>query len=221
MSWMLPESFSTFGGDIDRIYYIILWITGIAFFLSEGILVYFLFRYRHKEGRKAKYVHGNTRAEIVWTAGTALIVFIVGMLSIGVWSRVRTQLPQDAMEVIVSAKQFEWNVTYPGQDGVIGTEDDFTKRNEVHAVVDRPIIAYLRAEDVIHSFFLPDLRVKQDAVPGMETPVWFEATETGEYVVGCAELCGLGHYRMAGTLTVHTAADYQAWEQAEIQAAGQ
>jgi len=216
-SWMLPESFSTFGSDIDRIYYLILWITGITFVITEALLLYFVVRYRHKEGRKALHTHGSGKLEIAWTAATAAIVVGIGIASTGVWHRVKRDLPSGAtMEVIVTAKQFEWNVTYPGSDGALGTQDDFVRRNDLHVQSSIPVVVYLRAEDVLHSFFLPELRVKQDAVPGQEIRIWFEATTPGTYTIGCAELCGLGHYRMQGTMTVLSPADYQTWLQAEV-----
>jgi cytochrome c oxidase subunit 2 len=122
------------------------------------------------------------------------------------------RFPETALELAVHAKQFEWNVTYPGADGRLGSEDDFELRNQLHLPVSRPVRVRLTAEDVIHSFFLPNFRVKQDAVPGMEIPVWFEATDTGQFVLGCAELCGLGHYRMRGTVTVHNPEAYDTWQ---------
>ena len=218
MNWLLPESVSTFGGDIDRLYYIILWITGIVFVVTEVALVYFIVRYRHKEGRRAEYIHGNTKAEIVWTAVPFVIVLALALMSRGVWADVRDpgRIPPGAMKIWVTAKQFEWNVTYAGADGELGTEDDFVKRNIFHVPVDRPVHVVLRAEDVIHSFFLPDLRVKQDAVPGMDIPVWFEATKTGEYVLACAELCGNSHYRMKGSMVVLSQEEFAAWERNEI-----
>ncbi len=215
-SWLLPESVSTFGPDIDRIYYVVLWITGITFVLTEALLLYFLLRYRHKEGRKAHYTHGNNRLEIVWTVVPAIILLGLAFTSKGVWARVKSELPSGAVELVVEAKQFEWNITYPGADGTLGTDDDFTKRNELHIPVNQPVIVNLRAEDVIHSFFLPEFRVKQDALPGKNIPVWFEATETGEFTLACAELCGIGHYRMGGRVIVHSAADYEAWIQTEV-----
>ena len=121
------------------------------------------------------------------------------------------------MEIIVTAQQFEWHVTYPGPDGALGTADDFEVLNQIHAAVDEPVWIHLRATDVLHSLFLPEMRVKQDAVPGKDIPVWFEATATGEYTISCAELCGIGHTTMNGTLTIHTAADFQAWATAQAQ----
>lgn len=222
MSWLLPPHASTFGPDIDRIYYIILWITGITFVLTEVTLLYFLMKYRHKEGRKAAYIHGNVKAEIIWTIIPTLIVVGIAMMSKGVWDTIRNPalIPADAIPMIVTAKQFEWNVTYAGLDGRLGTGDDFEVRNQLHIPVDRPVVVHLRSEDVIHSFFLPDMRVKQDAVPGMETPVWFQATATGQFPLACAELCGLGHYSMDARLTVHSADEFAEWQSEQMAAAG-
>lgn len=219
-SWLMSGSASTYGPEIDRLYTIILVITGVVFVLTEVCLVWFLFRYRHKEGRKAAYIHGSTKAEIVWTAIPFVIVLWIALSGRDLWGRIKDvdRIPPDAMEVMVTAKQFEWNVTYPGADGRLGTGDDFSERNRLDVPVDRPVKLVLMAEDVIHSFFLPDFRVKQDVVPGMEGNAWFQATRTGEFPIGCAELCGIGHTRMRGTLTVHSAADYQGWTTERIQA---
>lgn len=218
MSWLLPESISTFGPEIDRIYYIILVITGLVFVLTEGLLLWFIFRYRERDGHRAEYNHGSMKAEVIWTLVPFLIVLGIALMSRGVWADVRDPGPagDDALELRVEARQFEWEVTYPGPDGALDSDDDFQTRNQVHVPVDRTVRVILVAEDVIHSFFLPDLRVKQDAVPGHEVPVWFEATETGEYPLACAELCGLGHYRMGGTLFVHGQDEYEQWTQEQI-----
>jgi len=213
-SWMMPETVSTYGPAIDQLYYVILVITGVVFFLTEGALIAFLVMYRHKEGRKAAYIHGSTKAEVVWTVVPFLIVMAIALASKSSWDLVKNpaNFPADAMRLVVTAKQFEWNVTYPGADGRIGTADDFTVRNQLHFPVNRAVRVNLRSEDVIHSFFLPEFRLKQDAIPGREIPVWFEATRAGEFTLGCAELCGLGHYRMRGTVVVHpTEADFQSW----------
>jgi cytochrome c oxidase subunit 2 len=210
---MLPPNFSTFGPQIDRMYYVILIITGIVFVLTEVMLLYFVIAYRHREGRKAAYMHGNVSAEVIWTAVPFVIVMWIGLASRGVWASIKDpeNIPADAMEVRVTAKQFEWNVTYPGNDGQLGSPDDFVVRNRLDIPVNRPVKVILGAEDVIHSFFIPGMRVKQDAVPGMEILVWFQPVQAGEYPIGCAELCGTGHTRMRGTLVVHEPADYQAW----------
>jgi cytochrome c oxidase subunit 2 len=212
-SWMLPAAFSSYAPQIDRMYYIILVITGVVFVITEVLLLAFVFVYRHREGHKAEYIHGNVAAEVIWTAIPFVIVMWIGLASRSVWASIKdpVNIPAGALEVVVTAKQFEWNVTYGGADGVLRNTDDFVVRNRLDVPVNRPIKIYLNSEDVIHSFFLPEMRVKQDAVPGMEIQVWFEALQAGEYTIGCAELCGTGHTRMRGTLVVHEAADYQAW----------
>ena len=217
--WRLPPNVSTYGGEIDSMFHLIAWITIVVFFLVEILIVVFLFRYRGRPGRTAKYTHGNSRMEILWTTATALIVLFIGVISRGLWLEIKDprHFPQPGLELIVTAKQFEWNVTYPGADNQLGTADDFVRRNQLHVPVDVPVRITLQSEDVIHSFYLPQLRLKQDAVPGMHIPAWFEATLPGEYTVGCAELCGLGHYRMKGALTVHSAADWQQWYTQEQQ----
>lgn len=218
MNWLLDPSFSTFGPDIDRLYYIILVITGIVFVVTEGALIWFLVRYRRKEGRKAAYVHGSVKAEVVWTAVPFIIVLALALMSKGLWDQVKdpNHFPGDPYEVLVTARQFEWIATYAGADGVFGTEDDFSLTNRVQVPANRPILVHLEADDVIHSFFVPEFRVKQDAVPGMRMPVWFEVTEPGDYVLGCAELCGIGHYRMRGTIEVLPEGAFDRWEAEQV-----
>ncbi len=192
----------------------------VVFFGVEALLIAFLIMYRARPGRRAKYTHGNSRMEILWTTATALIMVYIGILSRPIWLRIKdpAHFPTPGLELIITAKQFEWNVTYPGADGQLGTPDDFVRRNQLHVPVGVPVQVTLMSEDVIHSFFLPNFRLKQDAVPGMRIQAWFQATETGDYAIGCAELCGLGHYRMKGALTVHSAADFASWN-AQQQAA--
>lgn len=216
MGW-LPEAVSTFADRIDGIFYLILAITGAIFVAVEAALLYFAIKYRHREGRKAYHTHGNTRVEVVWTAIPAVLVVLIGVLSVPPWLEIRSpdRIPDGAYAVDMMASQFEWNASYVGPDGQMGTDDDVTQRNQLHIPVGRPVVVTLRSEDVIHSFFLPEFRVKQDAVPGMETPVWFQATRTGEFTLACAELCGTGHTRMGGRVVVHTAEDFDAWLLAE------
>ena len=212
-SWLLPHGASTFAARIDFMYYVILAITGIAFFVVELGLVWFLIKYRARPGRKAEYIHGSTKAEITWTSVTAVTVVVIGLMSGPVWNQVkgRHSVPADAMPLAARAQQFEWHFTYPGPDGQLETADDFSLRNQLHVVVNRPAVMLLQAEDVIHSFFVPAWRIKQDAVPGLSIRVWFQPTEVGTFELACAELCGLGHYRMRAQVTVHTQEAYDQW----------
>lgn len=213
MSWFLPESFSTFGPDVDFLYYAILWVTGVIFVVTEALLVYFVVRYRRREGQKATYIHGSTKAEIIWTAVPSIAVLGLAFISIPSWNMMKNpdSVPSDALDYIVNAKQFEWEITYAGTDGVTGTADDISTINIMHIPVNQAVNITLRSEDVLHSFFLPEMRVKQDAVPGMDITVWFEATAAGAYPIGCAELCGNLHTTMGGTLNVYEPAEFEAW----------
>ena len=213
MRWWLPDAGSTFAGPIDTMFLAILIITGIALVLVEVGVVTLVIRYRARPGRKAFYTHGSTRAEVIWTAIPAVTMVALGLVSNHYWVLIKDKksVPPNAYHIGVHAKQFEWQITYPGPDGKLGTSDDFTVRNQLHVPVNEPVAAELSSEDVIHSFFVPVFRVKQDAVPGMDINAWFVATVPGRYELGCAELCGLGHYRMRAQVSVHTQEEYDAW----------
>jgi cytochrome c oxidase subunit II len=213
LSWLLPHGSSTFVGDIDWLYYLVLWITGIAFIAVEATLIVFLVKYRSRPGRKAYYTHGSLTPEYIWTGVTAVVVVLIGLISAPAWAKIkgREGVPPNAMALGLTAKQFEWHFTYPGPDGKLGTADDFELRNQLHVPVDSPVVVTAQSEDVIHSFFVPNWRIKQDIVPGMHIRVWFQPTEVGTYELGCAELCGFGHYRMRAIVTVHAKDDYQRW----------
>ncbi|MFQ5665698.1 MAG: cytochrome c oxidase subunit II [Candidatus Binatia bacterium] len=210
LSW-LPEDASTFGPQIDRLFYLIYYITGATFVLVTVLLVAFLVMYRHRDGRRATYTHGNSTLEIIWTVVPALILVMLAFMSEEQWSRIKKHAPPADVQVRVTAKQFNWEVLYPGPDGKFDTADDYEVDNDLHVPVNKVVWVLLHSKDVIHSFFVPVLRLKQDALPGREIRVWFEATKPGQYEIPCAELCGFGHSGMKGLLTVQDAADYEAW----------
>jgi cytochrome c oxidase subunit II len=222
MNWLLDPSVATYGPEIDRLYYIILVITGIVFVATQFLLIYFLIRYRAREGRRAEYVHGSTKAEVIWTAIPFVIVLTLGLMSKPIWEGIKDPalFPEGAYEVLVTARQFEWESRYAGADGVFGGENGFTELNRLTVPANRPVIVHLESEDVIHSLFVPAFRVKQDALPGRTTPIWFEVTEPGEYPLGCAELCGLGHYRMDGVVIVRPPDEFDAWKAEQLAARG-
>jgi len=215
MSSWLPESVSTYGGDIDAIFYLIYYVTGAWFVLTLGVTILFLIRYRRREGRRATYVHGNTLAQSAWILVPGLIVllmdFWIDFRSAEVWAKVMGRMPSSDLRVQVTAKQFNWEMVYPGPDGQFGTADDLQLENELHVPAGKVVRVTLKSKDVIHSFFLPHVRLKQDAVPGREIEAWFEATKPGRYEIPCAELCGFGHSGMKGWLTVHPPDEYQKW----------
>lgn len=207
----LPENISTYGGEIDSLFYLIYWITGVAFLLVAAAMIAFLFMYRHREGRRATYLHGNTAIEITWTIVTAVVFIVLAFMSKPLWGRIKQEVPPSNFQVRVTGKQFNWEIVYPGPDGKFDTADDLTLDNELHVPVDRVVHVFLTSKDVIHSFFLPQLRLKQDALPGRMIEAWFEATKAGTYEIPCAELCGFGHSGMLGHLIVHSVEDYEKW----------
>jgi cytochrome c oxidase subunit 2 len=202
VSRWLPESVSTYGRDVDAIFYLIYYITGISFVLVFATLIVFIVKYRAREGRRAVYTHGNTTLEIIWTIVPALVFVMLGIMSQSSWAHIRGTPPETDIRVRVTAKQFNWMMHYPGLDGALGTADDVKIENSLHAPAGRPVRVVLSSEDVIHSFFLPHARLKQDAVPGRDVEVWFEMVKPGKYEIPCAELCGYGHSNMVGYLTV-------------------
>ncbi len=210
LNW-LPENVSSFGGDVDFLFRLIYYITATVFVLVAITLVVFLILYRSREGRRATYTHGSTVLEITWTSVTLVIMLVLAFLSRSTWAEIKQTLPPGDVTVQIMAKQFAWEITYPGPDGAFGSDDDLHVENELHVPVGKVVRVQLTSKDVIHSFFLPNLRLKQDALPGRVIGVWFKATKPGRYEIACAELCGFGHYTMRGWLTVHTAEDYDAW----------
>ena len=215
MSSWFPENVSSFGGDIDSLFYLIFYVTGVWFLLTEGLIVYFLIRYRRREGRRAAYVHGNTLKQAAWILVPGLIVLLLDLWidfrGAEVWAKIKGRMPPSDLRIQVTAKQFNWEILYPGPDGKFGTADDLQLENEMHVPVNKVVRVTLKSKDVIHSFFLPNLRLKQDAVPGREIEGWFQATKPGRYEMPCAELCGFGHSGMNGWLHVHPADEYQKW----------
>ena len=220
LDWWLPENVSTYGRDIDWLFHLIYWITGITAILVFVTMVAFLVMYKDRPGRRARYTHGNTTLEIVWTVVPSLILVVLTFLSAPAWSKIKMQAPPASDFVVqVTAKQFNWQFVYPGADAKFGTADDKTFLDEMHVPANKVVHVHLRSQDVIHSFFVPQFRMKQDAVPGREIVQWFEATKPGKYELPCAELCGFGHSGMKGWIYVHAAEDYKKWATENLTAA--
>jgi cytochrome c oxidase subunit 2 len=214
LSW-LPENVSTYGGEIDGIISLIYYVTVAWFFLTLGTFGVFLVLYRRRDGRRAAYVTGDRLKEAAWVLIPVLVVLVLDLWidfrGAPVWAKVKGQAPPAGMTIQVTAKQYNWEIVYPGPDGTFGTGDDLRRENELHVPVNTVVRVVLRSKDVIHSFFLPNLRLKQDAVPGRAIEAWFEATKPGKYELPCAELCGFGHSGMKGWLYVLSPEEYQQW----------
>jgi cytochrome c oxidase subunit II len=250
----LPELASAHGGDLDDLNIIIHWLMFVLFIGWGAFLAYTLFRFRRKKNPEASYQGVKTHAARYAEYGVILAeaILLIGF-SIPLWSDRVDDFPEESESTVarVVGEQFAWNVHYPGPDGQFGRtdaqlvdvqsnplgidpddpagEDDVTTLNQLHLPVDKPALIYLTSKDVIHGFMLNEFRVKQDAVPGLETPVWFTPTVTTaemaeqegqpdyRYEIACAQLCGLGHYRMRGFVTIHEQADFDTWLGAEVE----
>jgi cytochrome c oxidase subunit 2 len=207
----LPENASTYGADIDSLFRLIFWITTVVFVLVQVTLLVFVFQYRSRPGRTATYTHGNNALEIAWTIAPSLILVVLALLSRTSWYEIKGGTPPPDYEVRVNAKQFNWDFIYPGPDGKFDTEDDLKLENDLNVPVGKVIKMRLTSRDVIHSFFVPVFRLKQDMMPGREINAWFQATKTGRFEIPCAELCGFGHSGMKGWVTVHSSDEYKRW----------
>lgn len=232
-TWWFPPLISEQRAAYDEQFMLTLVVTGIIFFFAQLGLCYAVFRYRDRGGR-AHYSHGNTKMEIIWTSATA--VLFVGLVLVGqhIWAQVHLQeAPTDAVQIEIVAQQFAWNFRYSGPDGQFGRVspelmdesvgnplgldyDDPAATDDlvmpvIAVPVDRPVEVIMRSKDVIHSFFVREMRIKQDVVPGMETRLHFTANTVGRYEVPCTELCGLGHSQMRTYLLVMSEQDFQDW----------
>ena len=211
----LPEQLSSFAPSIDQMLYLIYYITGAFFIVMEGYLIYLVIRYRSKKGTTAKYEQGNTWAQIQWIIVFSVIILVLD-LSIDLkggktWAMIKEDMPPTDLTVKVQAKQFDWTFFYPGADGVLGTADDISSYRELHVPVGKKIHIVLTSLDVIHDFFLPEVRYKQDVMPQREINAWFDTTKTGTFHIVCDELCGFGHTRMTGVLQVDDQKTFDDW----------
>jgi len=239
----LPPLASEHGGEIDHMLGLVHWLM-LALFVGWGIFfIVTLLRFRKSKHPKANYAgvksHLSSYTEVAVVIAEAILLVV---FAVPIWADVMTShpAPESAVEVRVVAQQFAWNFHYPGPDGIFGkmdlilvdeesnplgidrtdpnAKDDITTINQLYLPVDKPVLIHLSSKDVIHSFSLPVMRVKQDAIPGMNIRVSFKPIKTGQWEIACAQLCGLGHYRMRGFLNVQSQEDYQKWldEQAAL-----
>jgi cytochrome c oxidase subunit II len=183
LGWSLPDSVSRMGDDIDFLYRVILFITGTVFLGTQFFLCYTLIRYRDRPGREAQYSHGNKKAELVWTVVPAAIIAGMAALQMPTWRKLQ-ELPakDEAILARVIGRRYEWRVIHAGPDRKLDTADDVILTNQLHLPPGKRVWVELRAEDVVHALFLPQFRMKQDAVPGMKIMVPLDAhVATSEY----------------------------------------
>ncbi len=239
--WWMPDVASKGGREIDFLIWIIFYLTGAVFVLTQVVYVYFLIKYRSRKGVRAKYSHGNNLLEIVWTAiPTAIFIGLWGYSNHMWWNVIHATPPSDSMEVAVTSYQFGFSMQYPGRDGHLGRSDvnlisndnpfgndrndPATKDNFESGVlelpVNKPVRVRLNSKDVIHGFYIPQFRIYQDAVPGRTIDwVWFIPTQVGSFQLACSQLCGQGHYNMKAQIEVVSQADFDKWYKEKADAA--
>ncbi len=231
----LPIQASAHAWEIDRMIVIIHYLM-FALFIGWGIFfVWVLIRFRASANPRADYAGVTSHTSSYLEIGIAVIeaVLLIGF-AIPAWANRVNDLPPESDSTVIHmiAKQFEWHSHYPGDDGRFGRRDislitptnaigldrgdpngadDIVSINQMNMPVDKPVILYLSTMDVIHSLGIAEMRVKQDAIPGMEIPMWWEPTVEGSFEVNCSQLCGLGHYRMRGFVTVQSQSEFDAW----------
>lgn len=238
----LPPRASAHASQIDTMIVLVHWLMLALFVGWATYFVYTLVRFRRSANPQANYYGVKSHFSNYVEIGVAVVeaVLLIGF-AIPIWAVRVNAFPAEPVSTVVrvTARQFEWHAHYPGPDGRFGrtdlklvsptnaigldrsdpaARDDITTVNQLNLPVGRPVLIYLTSQDVIHSFSIVQMRVKQDAIPGMEIPVWFEPTQTGEYEINCSQLCGLGHFRMRGFVTVQTPEEFQRWMGEELKA---
>jgi len=217
---------------IDSTIIITFWITGAVFVAVVLFMAYCVYRFRHRPGLQATYEPENRRLE--WWLTVVTGVGVAAMLTPGlfVWRQFIT-VPEDATTIEIMGQQWQWSFRLPGPDGKLGISDTrlispenslgvsrddpnalddiVVEGGELHLPVGKPVKALLRSVDVIHDFYVPEMRAKMDLVPGQVSYIWFTPTRTGTFEILCAELCGVGHSMMRGTVVVQEQSEYQAW----------
>jgi cytochrome c oxidase subunit II len=200
-SLMLPPQGSAFAAEVDTLYMFLFWLSVILFLGIAFAAIYFAVRYKYVPGRVTPHITHNTMLEIVWTVLPLLLCGVIFFWGLDGWMKYSVA-PGESMEIQVTAKKWIWTFEYP---------DGSRTANDIHVPIGKPVKFIMTSEDVLHDFFVPDMRVKHDLVPGRYTEVWFTPTVLGPHHFTCAEYCGKGHSDMMGKLTVDSDADFKKW----------
>lgn len=233
-----PPGISTYSKALDNLFILVYWISVAIFLLVQITLVTFIFKYRTRPGHKSIYYHGNNVVEFIWTLAPTVLFAGLGLYSDEMWKVMKysSRVPSPDVEIDVVGQAFNWHARYPGADGILGKrharyrtaqnlfgidptdpkgKDDIVLTGEFNLPMNKNIVVHISSVDVLHSYFLPNFRIKQDAVPGSWIDVWFNGTKAGKYELACAELCGSGHYAMRGVLNLQSDADFAVWMDAK------
>ena len=229
--WWWTDIASNWGAMDDTIV-LTFWIGGGVFIAVCLFMVYCIFKFSYKEGRKVEYKPEDNKLEIILTVVTTLGVAALLAPGLIVWNQY-INTPSNAIDIEVMARQWGWQYRLPGEDGKLGTsnvvnindenpfginlddpngrDDILIQSDELHLKTNRPVKILLKSIDVLHNFYVPQFRAKMDAVPGLVTYYWFEPNKEGDYEVLCAEYCGIGHYGMRAKVVVDNEENYEKW----------
>lgn len=236
-NWGLPENISDMGASVDSMMSLIHWFMAALFVGWGAFMAYCIFRFRARPGHKATYepIHASWSKWLEIGVVVFEAVLLIGF-SMPVWASFKRELPKTeaATEVRIIGMQFKWNFWYPGYDGKFGrtspkyakgsnfigldfdndpnAADDYVDQGELVFPMEKPVVATIMSQDVIHSLGVAALRLKQDAIPGMAIPIWWKANKTGKFDIACSQLCGNGHTTMSGFLRPVSNADWEAWK---------
>ncbi len=234
----LPVDASAHGPELDHMLILVHWLMAILFVAWGAFMVFTIYKFSAKRHPRARY-EGMRSHFSTYIEGAVVVVEIILLVAFSIpawyyWTR-KVPTEKNPLEIRVVAEQFAWNIHYPGPDGIFGRtkpelvsgsnplgldpsdphgKDDIQSLNQLHLEVNRPVVVHVTSKDVIHSFKLPVMRAEQDAIPGLEIPIHFTPVMTNDgrtWEIACAQLCGLGHYRMRGNMTVETKAEFDKW----------
>lgn len=212
---LLPKCISTYGGEIDNLFWLIVGITLFAFVVSLYVLLKPLFTNHYKKTPRAQYITGESRKQYRWITialvGLALSDFVILLAEHHAWATIESTVPEPDFEVAIIGRQWNYVFVYPGPDGKLSTDDDVRvdqQDSELHVPLHKNIVVNLMAADVLHSFWVPNIRLKQDCIPGRTIKRWFNLTEPGRYEIACAEICGILHSKMRNFLVVEDQATF-------------
>jgi cytochrome c oxidase subunit 2 len=215
---IFPENVSTYGHEIDNLFWIILVFVAIAFVISVFVLLYPIFKNHHTKVKKATYITGENKNHFKWIT-TALFLlalsdFMILFAEHGTWDKIEKIPAKKDVPCIITGRQWNWIFTYPGPDGELYTKDDVVIdeiNSELHVPVHKNVVFDLRSKDVLHSFFVVNTRLKQDVIPGRTNTRWINFTKEGKYHISCAEICGMMHSKMRNFIVVESQEKYDAF----------
>jgi cytochrome c oxidase subunit 2 len=212
----LPNA-ASYAGHVDGLFWLITIIVGVWFIAAEIVFFWLIFRFRHRPNVPSQYVTGGEKHLKRWITIPHFLIMICDVViiiaAVRVWVELKQTLPRPDYIVRVMSQQWAWTFTDPGPDGLIDTADDVRTTDELHLIVNKTYHFKLESKDVLHSFFVPAFRMKQDAIPGRTYTGWFRTSRAGTYDILCAEICGLGHGVMGAKLVIEDEPHHTAWLQ--------